>query len=61
MCEELHHEEERLKREIRDIRRHKIQQGVCNTIVTILDTLSDKIPIPRSISYNSHQGWRFQF
>jgi hypothetical protein len=61
MCEELRHEEERLKREIHDIRRHKIQEGVCDTIVKIFDNLSDRIPIPRSISYNSHQGWRFQF
>jgi hypothetical protein len=61
MCEELRHEEERLKREIRDIRRYKIQQGVCDTIVTILDTVSNRIPIPSSISYDSRCGWRFQF
>jgi hypothetical protein len=61
MCEELRHKEERLKRDIRDIRRHEIQQGVCDTIVTILDTVSDRIPIPRSISYDSRRGWKFQF
>ena len=61
MCEELLHAEEQLKREIRDIRRQKIKQKTCRTIVTILDALTDKIPMPTRISYNSRDGWIFEF
>lgn len=56
----LYQEEECLKREIRDIRRRNIQQGICQGIVTILDNLSDAIPMPK-ISYSPRDGWRFYF